>query len=91
MEHALRGREAQTFNRTLLTQAFIVSEEKQAVLEDRSARGSSKLVPSEGRGGQCVKEPASVQLVVAQEFEHLAVKAIAPSLGNHIDNPGIGT
>src|SRR5690606_14363821 len=67
-----------------LTQTFVVSHEEHAVLDDRPCYRKAELVTAERRTVQTA--PAiGLDLVVAQELVHRAVKLVRSRLGGHRD------
>jgi len=87
-----QGRHLHRVGDTLgLPDAFVVSKEKRAILDDRAADGAAKLVALERRlrGAATLKEILCIQRAVAQEVLHAAMKCIRPGARNGINNaPG---
>ena len=69
--------------------ALIPSEEEQLVLDHWSANGTAKLVPLE-RIALWREKVSSIELVVADEFEQVAVKIVCSRLRHAVDGcPGV--
>ena len=64
-------------------ETFIVAEEENLVLDDRTATGDAKLVLTQGALGNATgifEEVGSVEFVVAEEFPGRAMKLLVPDL-----------
>ena len=70
-----------------MTEAFVVSEDKEAVLNDGAADGEAELVALEGLGA-AGEEGAGVEGVVAEEMEGRAVPLIGAAAAGDIDDAG---
>ena len=66
-------------------QPLIGAEEERLVPDDRAARGGAELILPQRRD-RGLEEIARVQNVVAQEFEHRAVKLVRAGFRHHVEH-----
>src|SRR5712691_1729919 len=69
-----------------LTEPFIISKDKCAVLSERAACSGAELVPLERGDGALIKEVLGVQRAIAKEFINVPVKFVRARTGKGVYN-----
>src|SRR5579872_5243364 len=67
----------------MLLKALVIDEKKSFVFLDRRAQRSSELIALKPGSGSAVKEIASIQGIVSQEFVDTAMQLVRPGLGDN--------
>ncbi len=80
VRHEVDERHAQ-----VLSQAFVVGEEKRLVLLDGAAQAGAELVQRKRRNRCAVERGAGIESVVAERVERAAVILVRASLRDHVD------
>lgn len=79
------GHYADAADRQALPEPFVIAEQEEAVLPERSAQRAAELIPPEGRHERLIQNIARVQGAVAQKLEYAAMRGVASRLGDHVD------